>query len=570
MHTFKFMTLLLLIAGASLFAEENAPRRPSSNGDWFLQSINVPRNIASKSTANKIVIAVVDDGMRVTHRDLKDFIWTNSAEIPDNNIDDDGNGYTDDTGGWDVADRDNTPTPPKGRSKDFYHGTHIAGIVAQIAQSAYGNSASEFIKIMPVKCLADMAIKTYLKDGYKGIEYAVKAGADIIICAWGVGHISADESEILRQAHDKGILIVASAGTFPEERGQYPAAADTVLAVAALDQADKKIERSNYGSFIDLSAPGVNISSTSVLSDAAHETREGSSTSTAMVAAAAGVIKLQHPSYSWQMVKACLKNSAMPLDALNPEYSAKLGAGKLNITAAVESTLFSTDTRRRNQLANPQGYLRFGNPDAKSTSWTIKPQGVFKGLWFKPLYTKGRPGQSTINFYSDDAPDAKLLHSYPLAALDDGVFVAGTSAHVTFEPKGADPQLEWLLEYKAESINFSTLYCSGTEYIEIEGTFDDGSADNDYSARCDCKWLITAPAGKVINIKFTEFDTEAKTDFVYFFDGAGTHEKIMAIFSGPNIPPELTTWRNQVLVWFVTDGKNQGAGWKAKCKFVDP
>lgn len=289
-----------------------------------------------------------------------------------------------------------------------------------------------------------------------------------------------------------------------------------------------------------------------------------------MVPAAAAVIKLQHPSYSWQMVKACLKNSAMPLDALNPEYSAKLGAGKLNITAAVESTLFSADTRRRNQLANPQGYLRFGNPDAKSTSWTIKPQGVFKGLWFKPLYTKGRPGQSTINFYSDDAHDAKLLHSYPLAALDDGVFVAGTSAHVTFEPKGADPQLEWLLEYKAESINFSTLYCSGTQYIEIEGTFDDGSADNDYSARCDCKWLITAPAGKVINIKFTEFDTEAKTDFVYFFDGAGTHEKIMAIFSGPNIPPELTTWRNQVLVWFVTDGKNQGAGWKAKCKFVDP
>ena len=260
----------------------------------------------------------------------------------------------------------------------------------------------------------------------------------------------------------------------------------------------------------------------------------------------------------------------MPLDALNPEYSAKLGAGKLNITAAVESTLFSADTRHRNQLANPQGYLRFGNSDAKPTSWTIKPHGVFKGLRFKPLYTKGRPGQSTINFYSDDSPDAKLLHSYPLAALDDGVFVPGTSAHVTFQPKGADPQLEWLLEYRAESINFSTLYCRGTRYIEIEGTFDDGSGDNDYSAGCDCKWLITAPKGKVINIKFTEFGTEAKTDFLYFFDGAGTHEKIMAIFSGPNIPPELTTWRNQVLVWFVTDGKNEGAGWKAKCKFVDP
>ena len=70
--------------------------------------------------------------------------------------------------------------------------------------------------------------------------------------------------------------------------------------------------------------------------------------------------------------------------------------------------------------------------------------------------------------------------------------------------------------------------------------------------------------------KAQAFATEAKTDWVYFFNGSGTHEKIMAIFSGPNIPPEITTWRNQVLVWFVTDGKNQGKGWKAEYRFQDP
>ena len=86
----------------------------------------------------------------------------------------------------------------------------------------------------------------------------------------------------------------------------------------------------------------------------------------------------------------------------------------------------------------------------------------------------------------------------------------------------------------------------------------------------DCKWLITAPEGKVIHIKFTEFDTEAKTDRLYFFNGAGTHEQIMAIFSGPDIPPELTTWSNQVLIWFVTDAKMQGKGWKMEYKFQDP
>jgi hypothetical protein len=76
--------------------------------------------------------------------------------------------------------------------------------------------------------------------------------------------------------------------------------------------------------------------------------------------------------------------------------------------------------------------------------------------------------------------------------------------------------------------------------------------------------------GKVIHVKFLEFDTEAKTDWVYFFDGAGTHEKIMAACSGPNIPPDLTSWRNQTLLWFVTNDSVQGKGWKAQLTFVDP
>ena len=283
---------------------------------------------------------------------MKDFIWRNPKEIPDNNIDDDGNGFVDDLHGWDVADNDNTVTPPRNRPEAFYHGTHLAGIVARTARAAYGAAASDFIKIMPVKCLADKAAKTYLKHGYKGIDYAVKAGADIIICAWGVGHISPDESKILEEAHTKGILIVASAGTFPTGREQYPAAHDSVLAVAALNQNDEKIENSNYGAFCDLSAPGMNIASAGVLSDTSCDTREGSSCAVSMAAAAAAIVKLQHPSYSPDKVKACLKNSAEPIDALNPQYAAKLGAGKLNIRAAVECALFNQDTKE--PLQRPQ------------------------------------------------------------------------------------------------------------------------------------------------------------------------------------------------------------------------
>ena len=126
------------------------------------------------------------------------------------------------------------------------------------------------------------------------------------------------------------------------------------------------------------------------------------------------------------------------------------------------------------------------------------------------------------------------------------------------------------MEYAVEAIDFRNLYCRGIKRLNREGTLEDGSGPENYSMETSCKWLITAPKGKVIRIKFTDFDTEPLTDWVYFFNGTGTQKtNIMAGFSGPKIPPELTTWSNQVLIWFVTDGKNQGKGWKAEFHFQD-
>jgi hypothetical protein len=82
--------------------------------------------------------------------------------------------------------------------------------------------------------------------------------------------------------------------------------------------------------------------------------------------------------------------------------------------------------------------------------------------------------------------------------------------------------------------------------------------------------LITAPEGKVVEFSFTEMDTQPRIDLIYFFDGSGTHEEIMAVLSGTEIPPVLKTWGNQVLVWFLSDSEVQGKGWKAEYRFVDP
>ena len=561
------VTALLLSGFLGLAGEAHS--QPVPDGDWYLNQLNIPQHHGSQAGKKEIVIAIVDDGVRTTHRDLKEFIWTNPKEIPRNHIDDDGNGFTDDAHGWDVSDNDNTITPPPDRLEGFYHGTHLAGIITRILSTYFGDSASRHIKIMPVKSLADGAEKTYLKDGYKGIEYAIQAGADIILCSWNVAHISREETEILEEAHRKGIVIVAAAGNFPEDRKQYPAAHPTVIAVAGSNQKGEISGKSNYGQFVDLSAPGINIRGASSLSDTGYEMKDGTSFSTAMVAAAAALVRWQHPAYSNRQVEACLKSSASGLKVSIPLHIGKLGAGRLNIGQAVQCEVLAGEMKEKNHLSHPQGFLRLHSPKGKSISWTIRPSGKFKGIRFKPVAVQGDASKSVLKFYSDDSAEAKFIESYPLSNPPENIYIAGTQAYVVLEADAADPKFDGLVEYEVEPIDFRNLYCRGTQKLNGEGIIEDGSGPENYSMETSCKWLITAPKGKVIHIRFTEFDTEALTDWVYFFNGSKTNEKILAGFSGPKIPPELTTWRNQVLIWFVTDGKNQGKGWKAEYSFQD-
>ncbi|NIO22315.1 MAG: hypothetical protein GTN76_16700, partial [Candidatus Aenigmarchaeota archaeon] len=102
----KLLKLFLLVIGTFLISRGDCPGQSLQQRNWFLRNIHTPTNIKPVSKKEKIVIAVVDDGIRITHRDLQKFIWKNPKEIPGNNIDDDGNGYVDDTQGWDVVDND--------------------------------------------------------------------------------------------------------------------------------------------------------------------------------------------------------------------------------------------------------------------------------------------------------------------------------------------------------------------------------------------------------------------------------------------------------------------------------
>jgi serine protease len=514
-----------------------------------------------------VKVAVVDDAFLLTHESLKKYWYRNKNEIPGNFIDDDGNGYTDDVCGWDVADNDNEVTFPAGREKDFYHGTFLAGVIASYNnwKDAEGKLVLSCpIEIIPVKCLSDNSVQNYLKESYKGLEYAIRSGADIINCSWGGGQVSKYERDLIEAAKQRGILVIASAGNWSSELAQYPAAFTDVLAVSAVDSAGRKLPVSCFGSSTDLSARGKDIRAASIWGDHKDTSVTGSSASVAFVSGNAAVLLSCFPHLKAADLQYFLMAGALPVDSVNGRYAGKLGAGIPDIFNTARIINLGT---RQEVLSNPEGYIILKGPvKSRRTEFTIKPSGKYKGIQiYRPLMlSEKKPGLT----YSLSVTDLKNsdVREYDGTSFPDSVFVPADSVKLKISYKGKD---QFLIPYKVVTVDSSRLYCHSVKILESEeGTIEDGSGANNYAGGQDCKWLISSKPGTRISIAFTEMDTEPNVDKVYIFNGEGTHEYILGIFSGNNLPPEVNSTGNKMLIWFVTDKANHGKGWKAKYKVI--
>ncbi len=199
------------------------------------------------SDGEGVVVAVIDGGVDYNHPDLKGNMWVNEAEKTGKpGIDDDGNGYVDDIYGYDFSD-DNAETMDQ-----YGHGTHVAGIIA--ANGGIVGVAPK-AKIMALRAWGGKkgGISSYLNSIY----YAVNNGAKVINCSWGILGPIQSLTDAFHYAHDKGVVCVAAAGNdYADVRDTAPANIDTVIAVAATNQEDKKCDFSNFGEKIDFAAPG--------------------------------------------------------------------------------------------------------------------------------------------------------------------------------------------------------------------------------------------------------------------------------------------------------------------------
>jgi len=156
--------------------------------------------------------------------------------------------------GYDFVNNDSHP------NDDNSHGTHVAGTVAQRTGNGMGTAGVAFqTALMPVKVLDKRGSGTYSNIA-KGIRYAAEHGAQVINLSLGGSVPSATLQDALAFAYNKGVTIVAAAGNDGLGTISYPAAYDDyVIAVGATRYDGSRAYYSNYGSSLDLMAPGGDI-----------------------------------------------------------------------------------------------------------------------------------------------------------------------------------------------------------------------------------------------------------------------------------------------------------------------
>jgi len=315
-----------------LYTTDFTPNDVHAN-QWYLSKIQATGAWDVSQGNQNIVIAIIDNGVRTTHEDLAGNLWVNAGEIAGNSFDDDFNGYTDDRNGYDVADRDGNPNPPTGISTSdaFNHGTHCAGIASAVTNNSKGIASVAFkAKIMAVKCTRNTEAGNVLSASMDGVTYAMRNNADIISMSFGSNGNSITSEVLFNTARNRGITLIAAAGNDNVSTPFYPASYAGVISVGATDQNDVKAGFSNFGSTVDLMAPGVGIFSTIGSSDTDYGSLSGTSMACPLVASLAGLVLAVRPNFTPAQVEATLKNNIDDISALNPGFSGQLGVGRIN------------------------------------------------------------------------------------------------------------------------------------------------------------------------------------------------------------------------------------------------
>lgn len=318
---------------------------------WGIFAIGADAAWKKTPQGKSIIVAVTDTGVDYNHTDLINNMWRNKAEIPDNGIDDDNNGFVDDVVGWDFASNDNKPYDLSLSLIDILfqggnpgHGTHVSGVVAAQLDNAQGTAGvAPQVKIMACRFITEKGQGT-TEAAVKAIDYAVANGANIINASWGGEKDSEPEQALqdaIHRAEAKGVIFVAAAGNGrvqgqaavgfdndTDPKPMVPASYDypNMVAVAAIDSAGKLAAFSNWGAkSVKVGAPGVKVLSTVpgskwqdtiVNLGGMNVTWDGTSMASPFVSGALAVLWSTSPGQDYATVRRRLMDDAVAIPSL--------------------------------------------------------------------------------------------------------------------------------------------------------------------------------------------------------------------------------------------------------------
>ena len=286
--------------------------------DYAASALGLPC-AAAASLGQDTTVAVVDTGAQLDHPDLEEnFEGVARYDFVENDrnpteravgLDDDGDGLKDEMMG---------------------HGTHVAGIVARVVPAA---------EIMPLRVLNSEGRGNTFTIA-KAIVYAQSNGADVINLSLGSSRQSATLRGVIEDTVSDGVVVAAAAGNSNSNLPHYPAAgngtvasADGLVAVTAVDRYAKKSDYANYGTWVDIAAPGNGIRST--FPGGMYANWSGTSMATPFVSGQAALIHAVFGSLGPASVEAKIRHSAQSLTLQNLTYVGMLGAGQSDACASL-------------------------------------------------------------------------------------------------------------------------------------------------------------------------------------------------------------------------------------------
>jgi hypothetical protein len=236
--------------------------RALADDRWWLERLGAlpAQELLQKAGVKPRAIraAVIDSGADPEHPWLKAQLDRKAGEIPDNGLDDDGNGYVDDVWGYDFVDEDAVP------QDEYGHGSHVAGLMVGQKAGDIRNPAPNLL-LTVVRAL-DRSGKSNSIDLARALFYAADNGAEMVNCSWGGGPDTQALRDAFAMLRERGILVFSSAGNdrldtdkSPDVPKKYPA----VIAVAASDRRNQLASFSSFGQkSVRFIAPGDEVVST--------------------------------------------------------------------------------------------------------------------------------------------------------------------------------------------------------------------------------------------------------------------------------------------------------------------